>query len=135
MNEKEIRIGNWVDAKGNKEQVWGIKPDRRNHLMVNDWEIEVINPIPLTEEWLLKFGFTDYEWCDDCAFIKCGNYHLMVRLFKGKWYITRTKVSKDKDGHMTSGHKDVVKKGLIKYVHQLQNLYFALTGEELTIKE
>ena len=22
----------------------------------------------------------------------------------------------------------------IKYVHQLQNLYFALTGEELTIK-
>ena len=23
---------------------------------------------------------------------------------------------------------------IIKYVHQLQNLYFALTGEELTIK-
>jgi len=74
-------------------------------------------PIPITEEWLFKFGFVDGHKCEeyhnfiilDPFFIvayKKNNYHLHVY---GKFNIE------------------------IKYIHQLQNLYFALTGKELEL--
>ena len=72
-----------------------------------------LNPIPLTEEWLLKFGFKRFPWGlvkDNLLFkddLKCSYLILQV------------------------GNGFEVK---VKYVHQLQNLYFTLTGEELTIK-
>jgi hypothetical protein len=46
------------------------------------------------------------------------------------------KVGRDSKGvyGKTEG-KYILPKGNIKYVHQLQNLYFALTNTELTIKE
>jgi len=74
-----------------------------------------LSPIPLTEEWLLKLGFErlpntmTYNYSS-----KCGS----VSVFKmpnGNFFA---------DGFI----KDV----RLKSVHQLQNLYFALTGEELS---
>ena len=76
-----------------------------------------LKPIPLTEEWLLKFGFElDYEshWSSTQEFL------LLEQL--GDSYIKLC------DGHF---HDSIE----MKFVHQLQNLYFALTGEELKIKE
>ena len=73
-------------------------------------------PIPLTEEWLIKFGF-----------VRVGM--LTMRLDKFTCYC-----EEDYTDNFCLGDIelfDVVP----KYVHQLQNLYFALTGEELTIKE
>lgn len=43
------------------------------------------------------------------------------------WYSTKIY-----DGGSSEMYEPFIK---IKFVHQLQNLYFALTGEELTIKE
>jgi hypothetical protein len=75
-------------------------------------------PIPLTEEWLLKFGF---KWKGLIAkgryltlFTPCGK----ALVFKDNYFI----------------FSGVTIEIQIKYVHQLQNLYFALTGEELTLK-
>jgi hypothetical protein len=76
-------------------------------------------PIPLTEEWLLKFGFkpkmieTEYY-----SFWKIG--HLGARYDKKTHEVEITYIG------AFLKH--------IKNVHQLQNLYFALTGEELTIR-
>jgi hypothetical protein len=84
-------------------------------------------PIPLTEEWLLKFdmeltdGFSssrklylnNYE--NDISKITYSPKERLLRLSNG-----------DTKGTMLIPH--------VKYVHQLQNLYFALTGEELTFK-
>ena len=72
---------------------------------------EDLEPIPLTEEWLLRLGF---ESTNTYYFSKC-NLHLQgdIRGF-----------------HLVISRIDGIK---VKYVHQLQNLYFALTGEELTI--
>ena len=65
--------------------------------------------IPLTKEWLLKAGFE--------------------RLFPtGSTYSLRDFNVSD-FGENGIYHYDV--KQPIKYVHQLQNLYFAMTGEEL----
>lgn len=71
-------------------------------------------PIPLTEEWLIKFGFG----CEE----KTGNKENFR--FYSKGFITFN----------TSHNKFYIKHRVaesIKHVHQLQNLYFVLTGKEL----
>ena len=72
-----------------------------------------VKPIELTEEWLIKFGF------------KKMNYKLLNKIvfYSETWDIEFS----DNEFYMP----DI---GIVvKYVHQLQNLYFALTNEELSI--
>lgn len=86
-------------------------------------------PIPLTEEWLIKFGFEKDE-NKPFHFIRLEEYNLevMVNGFSGtlekepNWFCSIKSYA-----HQTTFQK--------MHVHQLQNLYHALTGEELTIKE
>jgi len=79
--------------------------------------LDRLEPIPLTEDWLLKFGFRfdsiDWEFPKDSIF------------FIG-WYAGKFCLGSGSDG--------VTKENYIEYVHQLQNLYFALTNEELEVK-
>ena len=80
-------------------------------------EVNSIGPINLTEEWLLKFGFE----------LK-GFYRLKVTSFLElcwKPHDNTLNLQTEKNG-FTEDSK-------CKYVHQLQNLYFALTGSELTV--
>lgn len=75
-------------------------------------------PIPLTEEWLVRFGFEKpaHSWI-------CGVFHLSEwDDFPLNWCVA-----------MNKNNAIIFLK--LKYVHQLQNLYFALTNQELTIKE
>lgn len=77
-----------------------------------------IYAIQLTEEWLLEFGF-------DLLFQTCYRGRYSNFTINGIWVYFFT----DKN---TVEFRDNDFK--IKYVHQLQNVWFALTGEELTIK-
>lgn len=79
------------------------------------YQTKHINPIPLTEEWLLKFGFDNKYNKYKFTIIPKGilNYE-NGRTYFNSWTI----LEKQPD-----------------YVHELQNLYFALTGEELTLNE
>jgi hypothetical protein len=69
-------------------------------------------PIPLTEDWLLKFGFKQ----DSDLKNSICRY--------GIWF-------NKNNMEATYLSQKLIK---IKYVHQLQNLYFALVGEDLTLK-
>jgi len=69
-------------------------------------------PIPLNEEWLLKFGFVR-DKLEVRTFYK-GDFEIYLPIFLQ--------------------YKDLVL-NKCKHVHQLQNIYHALTGKELTIKE
>jgi len=86
--------------------------------------IENIKPIPLTEEWLLRFGF---EKDDSGVDIFDQDYC--------EWYQKEFPTigilcqSSDKS-YIFDENSDTLR---LKYVHELQNLNFALTGEELTI--
>jgi hypothetical protein len=82
-------------------------------------------PIPLTEEWLLKFG---------CEKVKSDipTFSIVYGEFIEDDYEHCLIINLDVDNNFYIVIKGV--KLILKYVHQLQNLYFALTGEELTIK-
>jgi len=120
MKASELRIGNFVTTIDDKIICTSVKgfygfPVNTgiiNHNnSVNDFEY--LKPIPLTEEWLLKFGFEQKNG------IKCWVNEDVEICFEtlANYYRLYPRTNK------------------IKYVHQLQNLYFALTGEELTIIE
>ena len=145
LKNNELRIGNLVMQNGFYGYVYSIdSPEPRKEKRFSDKAIitlfdnglttvpiDEIEPIPLTEEWLLKFGFEKYDWFDGC-FIKCNNKHLMIQFYEPKQEILIyfTKISKDKDGHKMNG-RDYLFKLKKYYVHKLQNLYFTLIDEEL----
>lgn len=119
---RELRIGNLVSHKGNPIEL----TKNRFKLSVFTLGCSEIEPILLTEEWLVRFGFVFEKsgWFVKKRGSKKTNNLKMFHLFKMKninEYNTK--------GGITSKYLN------IKQVHQLQNLYFALTGEELQLKE
>jgi hypothetical protein len=127
MKTEELRIGNIVYANGVNYKVWSIcggyieldsEPLDHHTSLV----LDKIEPIPLTEEWLLKFGFVigSLKNCYFKAWGKNGVESIVYEYhYKGGFeYELGTHTFK-----------------VIEYVHQLQNLYFALTGNELIIKD
>ncbi len=76
-----------------------------------------LKPVALTEELLLKLGFVKKgkRWSKDWFYLWEDNYNIVFALAEMQ--------------------ESIGKYLNIEHVHQLQNLYFALTGEELTIKD
>lgn len=98
------------------------------------WPIIDVDAILLTEEWLLKFGF-----------VKLGKFERNGGLDYETIYKIEAKVGilsyicfYEKPGesywYLKYGMTDIYVKDRLKYIHQLQNLYFALVGEELEEK-
>lgn len=126
MEAKELRIGNIISDYGGRIV---IVRSIENPLQISDYFIGVnennsqylhddINPIPLTEEWLLKLGFDH----------KSGNEYVKDRFVfrKNQKDLVINGFEYDYNGILISANN--------MRVHQLQNLYFALTGNELEIK-
>lgn len=128
IQANELRLGNLLnsdkDTHSHTRKVSGI--GHENHIVYLDSihnrisseriDIGHLKPIPLTEEWLLKFGFKNNG--QNIYDLPSWVPYLRERKRKNqKWY----QVFNVADCN-------------IEYVHQLQNLYFALTGEELEVK-
>lgn len=145
MKSNELRIGNYVlieneqheHVKGafmrvqgiekihmsQKEKEWFSDSDSSISVICTsgDWVCnsfnqynQFIKPIELTEEILLKCGFVKDEF---------DNWENETRLGLYK--------PEEFDGYLSIWGDSTV--GECNYLHQLQNLYFALTGEELKI--
>jgi hypothetical protein len=108
MNRNELRTGNLVHINGEVHQLQTVGQWLHTDQTVDEVPISVLQPIPLTEEWFEK---TKDNWTLDEA--SDEHYEFSVDLIQCC---------------------QILKKEL-KYVHQLQNLYFALTGEELEFKD
>ena len=119
IQANELRIGNIVLSKplmGNSKKYLITKVSASDiyRCVSNPSDYE---PIPLTEEWLLKCGFKK-SITGTCYGMITANARDRFSIFSdGKFKIETTDLS--------------IK---IKYLHQLQNIYFALTSEELIIK-
>ena len=106
IKTEELRIGNWVLHDGKPVQVEKLENDGQ----INN-NFAFFDPIPLTEEILLKcgfeHGFSGFKYEDFRASDMADNGVIQIEF-----------------GNVSIG---------IKYLHKLQNLYFALTGKELNI--
>jgi hypothetical protein len=170
----ELRVGTFVGDMGN------IPYKATPQTILGLWQCEIagripvdVNPIPITEEWLLKLGFKIKSSWDNGE--RSGiDYSLGVDEFDFEYSLTHTpsleifteaivkhyakggvtrdealhycknSIKNHKEGTVISftleanggyddnGQMDLINK--IKYIHQLQNLFFALTGKELEIK-
>jgi hypothetical protein len=131
MTAAELRIGNYYNENGVIKQV---SPSTIEELWFA--ERSWVQPILLTEEWLLKFGFK--AWDD-----KKTIYTLEIDIDEYNNTCFRFWFQSDKlvfdyiqnEIHPTESifdDKNIIRLE-IKYLHQLQNLYFALTNQELKI--
>jgi hypothetical protein len=116
IQANELRIGNYYMYAGNN----GIVYAKVNTIQYNEFgllsDCDGVNfgicaPIPLTEEWLLKFGFLKHKGDNKVFWLNDFEFENDL-----KWIFWRGNVLEN-----------------IKHVHQLQNLYFALTNKELNI--
>lgn len=122
LKASELMIGNYV-LYNYPDGEWG-----EHQIQAEDFE-DIENgdfkPIPIAEGWLLRLGFTFWNDSRNMLNIRAGegvtrldvDYDLKNRImcYKGRFEI---------DEHTKPLPH-------IKYVHQLQNLYFALAGEVL----
>ncbi|MBS7112627.1 MAG: hypothetical protein KH100_15700 [Dysgonomonas mossii] len=124
MEAAEYRIGNLLRDKVSKtllevieltkENVVTYVIDRNMFPLKDGWSLE---PIPITAEWLLKLGFFHSESLD----------MYLLKIQKEKWICW----NKDKGITLQDVNRTLFEYKKIKYVHQLQNLYFATHQEEL----
>jgi hypothetical protein len=116
IEARELRIGNWVFddysgnmivtaiLTGNKYKLVDLQ--KRNNAPSGRYELKSITGIPLSTYWLERFNIDEY-----------GTYY---QAGADSWSLVDD-----------SGDGVTIYLGSCKYVHQLQNLYFALTGTEL----
>jgi hypothetical protein len=113
MKVNELRIGNVTSA--------GIVVEiHRDHFYTHNLESSFrsswfdVDAVTITEEWLIKFGFINDNG------IEYPNYKLSY--YTCMWRDGKTNICNN-HGYLKN----------LKYVHELQNLYFALTGAELKL--
>jgi hypothetical protein len=107
MEAKELRIGNLIKFPFNEKPI--IVSEAVIKYCFEDNKL--YDPIPLTDEWLLKLGFkleNNAYWNENVSILGLEN---------------------DRYIHFDGGRV------FIRTVHQLQNLFFALKGKELTLKQ
>lgn len=144
LRSNELRVGNNIlYLSGSIATVRGIT--RKGIWVIDDGfpaSETSFKPIPITEEWLLKLGFSnqiDEELPEGAEFLCFFKNKIDVELTPGKMRgvqvldITLYEDIVDENGQLALQGVYTIKNN-IQYVHQLQNLYFVLTGEELTIK-
>lgn len=136
MEASDYRIGNWVKRPLSVEDFYisPLVPDQIKAIQVDktvlfskpddkaDSNIPLtqLRGIELTEEWLSKFGFVN---------VGKGEIPAWQKMMPGK---PDFDLKKRDDGALcavTLKHRGIP----VTHVHQLQNMYFELTGEEIQI--
>lgn len=131
MKAEELRIGNFVTTIVSDKscKIDGITQQQAKDgyfqlIFIGDKSFikEHVLAIPLTEEWLVKFGFEKQK----TPYLNDG--------YLGYDFVHENdfEIAIFEDGFI---YNTAIHRINIKYVHQLQNLFFALTEKELELKE
>ena len=124
IKASELRIGNWIiDRTYTTPQEECIDINTFHLIAINEDVLELYSPIPLTKELLLKFGFKENRkgYCKFIDWTK-GAYNNKSR----RNFVIRFS---NKDNYRIEMQSMAIT--IVRYVHELQNIYFALTGEAL----
>jgi len=125
ITANELRIGNIVDYFSESADTWlnAHCITANDILCLVDGTVDRAEPIPLTEEWLLRFGFKKHKagigGADMWQGMDGWSIDESVWLFRGN-----PKRELKLTGYWNSN---------IQYVHQLQNIFHSLFQTELTL--
>jgi hypothetical protein len=124
MKANELRIGNYVNIEGDVVKVKEIY-EKGIHYTYGEYESyateDFIQPIELTEELLVKLGFEGemYEIC-----LHTDDFNIAVNLIEIRVDIA----------YYGNCEAELCIKYNVKYLHELQNLCYCITGQELNIE-
>lgn len=137
ISAKDLRVGNIHEIDGldiPREGIHAVRVGGKAFASITGYGIHLVEtggmefkPIELTEEWLRKLGFEAKSiiWVDKWVFEKVYRLNqIQVDELESENCWAFGKVTRDNSGYITS----------MKYVHELQNLVYAITGEELEVK-
>ncbi len=133
IDVKELRIGNIVECYSSLHKK--NKPFEVNQILVDNIELidtdesfeilyDRLDGIPLTEELLLKCGFTKEYYGFSCD---------IVELSYG-CFLHNDGIDNDKLFLSTHNAEYSISRVFVGYLHQLQNICYALTGKELNVE-
>lgn len=132
----DLKIGNLFLLKDKEQIVLSISWEREGRHLVNGrLHEEDLEPMPLTEEWLERMGFEKDGFntmSKDISSFPAAFKRLVVA---GDYLYLREGVINGRpheDDLNVLWNRDLRKQF---YVHELQNLFHILTGEELTINK
>lgn len=122
MKIEDLRVGNLI----NYGQVYRID---KNYISASSskgtWSnhIDLIKPVNITEEWLFRFGFLiDYDEGDIKYYVISTNHNFGIKVYdNSEYYIYHEYVNTEE--------YTILKE--IFFIHELQNVWFSLTNEEL----
>jgi hypothetical protein len=130
MKPEELRIGNyvtWADQDiTTSDSVLTVIGIVLNDTIWLEWEwedgtndntdcgLDSIKPIHITEQWIIDFGFISNAYMD-----RYEKRDLNFECYKGNGFV----------------HLWIEKYSHIKYINQLQNLYYLMYNEELQLKQ
>lgn len=136
VDVRELRIGNFfkisVCDNFRVDEIYK-KEDRfyyvKNNIGYNGsylyGVVEDLQPIPLTEELLMKCGMNE---CEDASIVRYAKrndkFKMNIMIYGLEKYFTY--INNVESGEMVCSKE-------VKYLHQLQNIYFDFTGKELEI--
>ena len=135
MKINELRIGNYVSFNDVWYKIVEIENDRvliEYHNGETDYcHIDYIEPIKLTRDILINIGCFMRGYNEIYSKTLCIDYY--------DYYISYQNVKDNKYSFLVSGYKnDELKRQIrldnIQYLHELQNIFFSFTNQELEIK-
>ncbi|HXL57133.1 MAG TPA: hypothetical protein VN958_12790 [Chitinophagaceae bacterium] len=121
LNLYELRIGNFFEIEflstGKKKTKKVSEIRQKQVLLEGTWyPLDKLISIPITEEMLLQSGFTKLLWITEANVFKCDYFKCRL----------------DENVLQVFGN-DFNNLKPVRYLHELQNLYFDLTEKELEI--
>ena len=137
IKANELRLGNHLQPVERQKAAYGCHPaivtsiQEDKIIICNHYPGHWFEPIPLTEEWLVKFGFIKDTY-NDTQGTPCKLDFYQKGFFKV--FIMHEYNPPYNEVFVPAYFIHVIETINLKYVNQLQNFYFALTGEELIIK-
>ena len=121
VNLYELRIGNFLEVElppTGKRKTKRVSEIRQKQVLLEGtwYHLDRLIPIPITEEILLECGFTKFLWITEANVFTRDNFNCRL----------------DENGLQVFGN-DYSNMKPVKYLHELQNLYFDLKEKELEI--
>lgn len=161
IKANELRVGNYHESSDFRHPrlgIYSVLIDGKAFGKISSYGIHLVDigemtfePIPLTPEWLIKLGFEDKSskdcWIFHKNFIPCSRITIAGLKKYGNEFSLYEIQGCDNDGEFSEPdisaddiksnrkYNHIVSIDNIKFVHNLQNIYFALSDEELSLQE